>query len=324
MTLAADLNALARQFDRYLRAENKSPKTIEAYTVAVRSFIDHTVALPARASDEHPTARPRTVAEIRPGHLDSWILALQSTPAGHRGKGRFLSEATVNQRYRGLQQFFRWLVAVEHEIDVDPFYGKKPPKVTEPEVPVLRLDQQRALLDTCGKGRQRPFADIRDEAIMRLMIDAGPRRSEVANLRTGDLDFHIDVAHVTRKGRRGAALPMGQKTANAIERYQRVRDRHPKADTTDAFWLAPKGAFTGRGIYQMIRRRGAMIGLPKLYPHQFRHTFSHEWLANGGSETDLMRINGWESRSMLSRYARSAAAQRAREAHRNLSPGDRL
>ena len=48
------------------------------------------------------------------------------------------------------------------------------------------------------------------------------------------------------------------------------------------------------------------------------------WLAAGGTEGDLMRLAGWKSRSMVDRYVKATAEQRARAAHARLGLGDRI
>lgn len=61
-----------------------------------------------------------------------------------------------------------------------------------------------------------------------------------------------------------------------------------------------------------------------IHPHQLRHSFAHAWLSEGGAEGDLMRITGWKSREMLSRYAASTGAERAAAAHAKLGLGGRV
>ena len=47
-------------------------------------------------------------------------------------------------------------------------------------------------------------------------------------------------------------------------------------------------------------------------------------MKSGMSDNDIMRNFGWKSRQMLARYAAANTDERAREAHRRLSPGDRI
>jgi integrase len=78
-------------------------------------------------------------------------------------------------------------------------------------------------------------------------------------------------------------------------------------------WLGTGGRepLTRDGIYQIVRRRRDQAGV-HAPPHRFRHHFSHNWLANGGAEGDLMELNGWASPQMLQRYGGSARGARAR------------
>jgi integrase/recombinase XerC len=303
-----EFETLAVSWELSMRADGYSPGTVRTY----RQSVDALARWLANSGD---------VAAISPLDLTrdlvrGWLAHLRATG----------SVATAQTRFAALKHFCRWLVA-EGETSTDPTQGICGPKPGQPSTPVLTEVELGRLLATCAG---RDFVSRRDRAIILVFLDGGLRISELQGLDVADVDVAERMLFVAGKGTRRSgprrrAIPLGLKAGQAIDRYARVRRGHAHA-TSPALWLGTTGGgrLSTNAIGSMLKRRAARAGIEHLHPHMFRHTFAHQFRLAGGNESELMTLGGWHSRAMLDRYGASAAGERATEAARRLSLGDRL
>jgi len=292
-----DLAALLNSWLLHLRAERKSEETVKVYGDGVRRFLAWCA-----------TERVQTVLDRPP--VNTFVSSLLRDGA---------EPATARSRHLALKRFSAWLTD-EEEIPRDELTGSKPPKLDVKVVPILTEEQIARLLKVC---QGKDFRDVRDAAIVRLMVETGARAGEVVAMTLDDIDLVRGSAVVRRgKGGKGRRIPMGPRTSAAIDRYLRQRRNHLLA-STPALWLGDRGkGFSYDALHKTLKWRAELAGINGFHPHVLRHTAASRWLAAGGSEGGLMAVAGWSRRDMIDRYTKHTSEQRAAEEARRLGLGD--
>ena len=283
-----------------LQMRRKSPHTVISYQSAGKLF--HAWLLDnGRATD------PR---QITRADVSEWVISMQDK----------VSSTTVFDRFVVIRVFFNFLVR-EGDLKTAPTDRMRPPRPREVVTSVLTQEEVQRLLSACEGSS---LEQLRDRAIVRCLVDTGLRKSELAGLMLEDVDLFAQTLFIRqRKGGRSAYVPIGVKAARELDKYIKARARHRHGGLPD-LWICRRGKFGSESIYPMIVALGKKVGIKGLHPHSFRHTFAASWLASGGQEGDLMKIAGWSSAAMLQRYGAHTANQRAMDAHKKFSPGDRV
>lgn len=291
-----DISRLLASFRRHLAAEGRAPATLQTYSKAVNQ-------LDAYLEGKAPAAVGRP-------DIEDFLVSLRE--AGN-------APATISQRFRSLQQFWRWLEE-EEEIEANPMRGLRRPRIPDVPPPLLRETDFRAML---GKSASTTFPDRRDTAILHMLWATGMRRAECSEIRLQDIDWETQEITVTGKGGKVRRCPLTRVATAALDRYVRARDRHPAADLP-WLWLGKRGKYTETGIEMTVKRRAKAANVQgRIYPHLFRHTWAHRIKAAGLSDEVAMELGGWTTPTILHHYGRSARAERARDAYRRVMDATR-
>jgi site-specific recombinase XerD len=298
------ISTLLPSWQLSLQESNRSPKTVLSCLGTAERLV--------RYLKDHDM--PDDTEGIDAPHLRAFLL----------GEAERTSPVSAAVHFRNLRVMFNWLEREGERTGPNPMTRVDEPKAPRKVKKSLTDDQLTVLLKTCSGA---DFEARRDTAMIRVLIDSGVRVSGLAGIRTEDVTLAARTIKVTLKGGEQILIPLGKKAAAALDRYLRARARHPHADS-EWLWIGLRGHgvrhFGVSGIGDMLARRGQQAGINGLSCHWFRRTFAKSWLDGGGSELHLMAIAGWKTRDMISVYGGDLAAERARDAHARLSPGDRI
>lgn len=274
-----------RLLERYLREKSSrgySRATIKNYGKVLRFFLEF--------------LGNKDITNVNRDDIEGYLEYLRNKGNSVKpGERCGLKLVSIKLYVRVASFFLEWL-------EDNDLISKNPAKKVVREIRVektkrkaLSLEDVRALV----KSTQNP----RDRGIILTIGIAGLRRSEVSNLKVGNVDFKASEIFVEMgKGRKDRIVVMDDELAEALKVWLIYRESmHPKTDYLFCNLHGTAGLKPDR-IYFIVKNAAKKTGVKNAFPHRLRHsaaTFMHE---SGMDILDIKEQLGHESISTTEGY----------------------
>ncbi|MBP8591388.1 tyrosine-type recombinase/integrase [Candidatus Shapirobacteria bacterium] len=238
------LTKAQERFIAHLKAEKRSTNTIIAY----QNDIEQLISFLGEKS-------VKGVEEVKATHIEDFKKYLLDQ--------KKYTKKTVSRKLNSIKSFFRFLKDNE-VITEDPSLEVAHPKVTQKPPRILASLEYRALRDACRN-------DSRAYAIVELMLQAGLRISEVANLELDDITENTIIirpyeSHPQR------VVPLNHAAQEALKRY--IENDRPKTNRTRKIFVTKTGRpLLVRNIRNNLNRYFDLAGIKNAYVNNLRDTF---------------------------------------------------
>lgn len=315
--------------ERRVARNDLSEATLNAYSADLREFTEMFGA-------------DTVLDDIEADHLDTALTRLSKAPDRRFTKGLKIADDGSTPQGRGPHAQARWFAAVrglfrwsaeKGYVQVDPTISIRPPKTPKRAkgarlgIPIddartLRAAPSQRDITPDGKPeRKAQRLDYRDEAILRLLTESGPRVSEVCRANRADIRLHEEtqrpVLRVLGKGRKERDIPLSDHTVAAIERYQneqrpappQPKNPHDRAETVRiadaqrALFVTVRGwRMSPRDVQRLIERYAKTNLDRRATPHALRHTALTILARSGVDIATVAQIAGHSNISTTSIY----------------------
>jgi integrase/recombinase XerC len=236
-----------------------------------------------------------TPSGVTKQHLDSYLAELDRR--GYTG-------ATRRRKVASIRSFFGFLQDAG-VIPVSPALKLIPPERERNEPRVLSEGEYKRLLEVVR-------GDIRDQAIIELILQTGLRLSEVARLHVNHVSLpakiskepgYVGSVTVLGKGRKQRSVTLNYKACRAIKNYLGSR---PDTEDTHLFLTKYRKGISPRSIEKLLTKHLREAGIPAASVHTLRHTFATHTIKRGTKLEVVRQALGHESLETTSIYVHLA------------------
>jgi integrase len=303
------------RFLAYLTDIGRSPNTVRAYAHDLKDFWGF---IGFGGLDWR---------EVRLEDVGEFVAWLQLPPAGRSGAVAVLpsavarvSTATVNRKLAAVSAFYAhqarngaevgdllaawraggrggWKPFLHHISKGKPYRGRAITLKAARKLPrILTVAETQAILDACGR--------LRDRFFFALLHETGCRAGEALGLRHEDIAAaEREISIVARENANGAraksggrAVPVGAELIRLYGDY--LHCEYGDVDSDYVFvniWAGPRGqAWSYPAAYDLVIRLRARTGLD-FDPHWFRHSAATRWLRDGVPVEVVSKLLGHSS-----------------------------
>jgi site-specific recombinase XerD len=230
-------------------------------------------------------------------HFDTWQQWLAMAP------GKHLAAVTRRLNLRAVRAFYEWRMRCGLGINCAEYAQapriarRKPRKYTRPQL--------KAMLESCaGHGPQQ----VRDRAMILLLLTTGARREECAEITLDQLELRANsgIVRIVGKGSKEREVAIEGPVVNALREWLLVRDKTKNADHRRLFCSVAKGT---RGmpshtsaVELTVQRAAKAAGLNEWGVHRFRVTFATMLYDDNVDIERIRALMGHESIETTRRY----------------------
>lgn len=188
---------------------------------------------------------------------------------------------TIDNIRRTLSSFFSWLENEDYIIK-SPVRRIHKVKTTRRVKETLTDENLEKLRDTCS--------NVRDLAILELLISTGMRVGELTRLNIADINFQERSCIVLGKGNSEREVYFSAKSKMYIKKYLETR-----IDNNEALFVSlikPYNRLGISGIEIAIRNLGKQANINKVHPHKFRRTMATMAIDKGMPIEQVQKLLG--------------------------------